>query len=131
MNRRIVSFTTLAFCSCLFLSGLVPAAKSQEPGAPGEKFQKIAQVLNLSPQQRSQLQPIIEAEAPKVKSITQDPNLSGKEKEKQLKAIHGQTDSLVKSILNPTQYKQWEQIRKDEIDQMKKGELMTAVGTSL
>lgn len=121
MKHRVVPFTALALFSCLFLSVLVPAVNSQEQGAPGEKFEKVAQVLNLSPQQRSQLQPIIEAEGPKVKSIAQDPNLSGKEKEKQLKAIHGQTDSLVKSILNPTQYKQWEQIRKDELGQMKKG----------
>ena len=40
---------------------------------------------------------------------------------KQLKSVHDQTDPLVKSILNPTQYKQWQTIRKDELDQIKKG----------
>ena len=84
-----------------------------------EKAQKVAQVLNLSPQQQSQLQPILEAEAPKVKAIVQDPNLSAKEKKKKLKAVHSQTDPLVKSILTPTQYGQWQTIRNDELEQLK------------
>lgn len=84
-----------------------------------EKAQKVAQVLNLSPQQQSQLQPILEAEAPKVKAIVQDPNLSAKEKKKKLKAVHSQTDPLVKSILTPAQYGQWQTIRNDELEQVK------------
>jgi len=47
-----------------------------------------------------------------------DPNLSSSEKKKKLKAVHSQTDPLVKSILNPTQYKQWEVIRKNEPAEM-------------
>ena len=85
-----------------------------------EKVKKVAQVLNLSPQQQSQLAPILQAEAPKIKAITDDPNLSPRDKKK-LKAVHEQTDPLVKSILNPTQYQQWEQIRKDELEDMKGG----------
>lgn len=145
MTNRIVAFSALAILA-ISLSALVPAVKCQEPqqtpppgaqqpplpgapqgappgaaqAAPGTKFSKIAQVLNLSPQQRSQLQPIVQAEAPKIQSIRQDPNLSGKEKAEKLKEVHGETDSLVKSILNPTQYKQWQQIRKVGIAKMKK-----------
>ena len=84
-----------------------------------EKAQKVAQILNLSPQQRSQLQPILEAEAPKVKAIVQDPNLSAKEKKKKLKTVQSQTDPLVQSILTPTQYGQWQTIRKDQLEQLK------------
>jgi F0F1-type ATP synthase delta subunit len=109
----------LAISICIF-GWVVPAAKSQQAQSPGEeKAQKVAQVLNLTPQQRSQLAPILDAEAPKVKSIVDDPNLSPSEKKKRLKAVHSQSDPLVKSILNPTQYKQWETIRKDELEQMK------------
>jgi hypothetical protein len=118
MKHRIVTITALAFSAFIFLS-VLSAAKSQaqEPGA--ERAQKIAQVLNLSPQQQSQLTPIIEAEAPKVQAIAQDTSLSGDEKVKKLKAVHAQTDPLVKNILTPVQYKQWETIRKDELENIK------------
>src|SRR5215469_1338627 len=84
-----------------------------------EKAQKVAQVLNLSQQQQSQLQPILESEAPKVQAIMQDPNLSASEKQKKLKTVHSQTDPLIKSILTPVQYEQWQRIRKTQLEQLK------------
>jgi hypothetical protein len=120
MKNRIVTTLAFAFCALIFLS-TVPTANSQTEGPGAEKVKKLAQVLNLSPQQQSQLAPILEAEGPKIKDVTSDPNLSPGEKKEKLKAVHAQTDPLVKSILNPTQYKQWEQIRKDEIENMKGG----------
>jgi|SRR5215472_3788612 len=119
MKQHTGTLTALAFSFCIILSVATAATTQQAQGPGAEKAEKIAQVLNLSPQQRSQLTPILEAEAPKVKAITQDPNLSPKQKKEKLKAVHAQTDPLVKSILNPTQYKQWETIRKDELEQMK------------
>jgi hypothetical protein len=120
MKNRIVTTLAFAFCALIFLSN-VPTANSQTEGPGAEKVKKLAQVLNLSPQQQSQLAPILEAEGPKIKDVTSDPNLSPGEKKEKLKAVHAQTDPLVKSILNPTQYKQWEQIRKDELENMKGG----------
>lgn len=120
MKNRVLLAVAMAVCWCVVVV-FVPAAQSQEQGAAAQKLQNLSQVLNLSPQQKSQLAPIVEAEAPKVQAIKNNPALSGKEKMKQLKSVHDQTDPLVKSILNPTQYKQWETIRKDEIEQMKSG----------
>jgi hypothetical protein len=48
----------------------------------------------------------------------QDPNLTPSEKKSKLKRIHSQTDPLVKSILNPTQYQQWQTIRNDELENL-------------
>jgi hypothetical protein len=132
MKNRVVTFSTFAIILAIASRFLVPGLKAQEPqpgaqqSAPqqapeGMKLEKLSQVLNLSPQQKSQLAPIVEAEAPKVQSIRKDPNLSGPEKAKKLEAVHGETDSLVKSILNPTQYKQWQQIRKVGVEHMKQG----------
>jgi hypothetical protein len=53
---------------------------------------------------------------PKVQAVLQDPNLTPKEKKSKLKHIHAQSDPLVQSILNPTQYQQWPTIRKDEME---------------
>jgi hypothetical protein len=120
MKRHTGLYAALVLGSCLLVAGRVQAAPSQEQGAATEKMQKVSQVLNLSPTQKSQLEPIIQAEAPKIQAIKTNPSLSGKAKMKELKAIHSQTDPQVKAILNPTQYKQWESLRKDEIDEMKK-----------
>ena len=120
MKHRVLLSAALAVCSCIFFV-YVPAAKAQQEGGAAQKLEKLSQVLNLSPQQKSQLAPIVEAEAPKVQAIKGNPSLSGKEKVKQLKSVHEQTDPLVKTILNPTQYQQWQTIRKDELDQIKKG----------
>jgi hypothetical protein len=115
MKHHIITSTAVAFGALVFFS-IAPIANSQTEGPGMEKVKKVAQVLNLSPEQKSQLAPILEAEAPKVKDVTSDPNLSPGEKKEKMKAVHAQTDPLVKSILNPTQYKQWEQIRKDELE---------------
>jgi len=87
MKHRVVTTTAVAFCVCLFLS-VLPMAESQTEGPGAEKVKKVAQVLNLSPQQQSQLAPILQAEAPKIKAITDDPNLSPRDKKKKLKAVH-------------------------------------------
>lgn len=109
----------LALCLCgAFARPATADAQDQGQAAAGPA-EKVAQVLNLSPQQKSQLEPILEAEGPKVKAVTEDPNLTPAQKKAKLKTVHAQTDPLVKSILNPTQYKQWQTIRNDELQQMK------------
>jgi len=126
----------------IVLIAMVPALLAQEPGAPPAgappppgaqagaeaaqagvetKVQDVAQVLALTPQQQSQLEPIVKAEQPKVQAIVHDPNLTGEEKAKKLEAVHKQTDPLVKTILNPTQYKQWEHIRSLGVEKLKAG----------
>jgi hypothetical protein len=104
---------------CLVVSLSAIARTQEQAPAPGqEKAEALAQVLNLSPQQESQLAPILRAEKPKVQAIMQDPNLSPSEKKSKLQHVHSQTDPLVKSILNPTQYKQWQTIRTDELENL-------------
>lgn len=109
--------TLITVCLAFLSSGL--AQTQQQPPTPGEeRAQALAQVLNLSPQQESQLAPILRAEKPKIQAIMQDPNLTPSEKKSKLQHVHSQTDPLVKSILNPTQYKQWQTIRNDELENL-------------
>ena len=115
-------FGTLVLSSSMFASTAAIGQMQEEPQGPmmqTEDAQAVAQILNLSPQQKSQLEPILQAEAPKVKTILTDPSLSPSQKKKQLKTVHSQTDPLVKSILNPSQYQQWETIRKNQLEQLK------------
>jgi hypothetical protein len=90
--------------------------KLQAQAGQGVKaFEQLAQQLNLTPQQKAQLVPILVAEAPKVKAIKADTSLTKVQKLQQLKMVHAQTAPQVKAILTPQQYQQLQEIRRQEI----------------
>jgi hypothetical protein len=114
MRQRMLMLGAIAVCSGVFL--LVNMVQAQ---TPEEKLQGLSQILGLSAQQKSQLLPILKAEAPKLEALKSDP--SKRDKRKEMKAIHEQSDPQIKAILSPTQYQQWKALRKQEIDKAKSG----------
>jgi hypothetical protein len=129
MNYRFAACAILVLCVYLVLSiplmaqtqssmersQTVTGSQAQAP----DKAQKISQALNLSPQQQSQVTPILENEEPKVQDIKNDTNLSTNERQSRIKKVYGETDKLMKPILSPVQWKQWEQYRKNELSNIK------------
>ncbi len=79
---------------------LAPTSFAQK-GAAMSKAQAIAQQLNLTPQQKEKILPILAAEVPKVHAIKNDNSFSTMQKMQQLRAIHQQTDPEMKAILSP------------------------------
>lgn len=129
MNYRSAACAALVLCVSLVLSIPVMAQKQSSmersqtatgsQAQAGDKAQKISQALNLSPQQQSQVTPILENEAPKVQGIKNDTNLSADQKKERIKKVYEETDKLVQPILTPVQWKQWEQYRKNELSDIK------------
>ena len=122
MKCHFAACETLVFCVCLVLSISAIAQMQTGTGSPtqaADKGQKISQALNLSPQQESQVTAILENEEPKVQDIRNDTNLSTDERQKKIKKVYEDTDKLVKPILTPIQWKQWEQYRKNELSNIK------------
>ena len=120
MNYRFAACAMLVLCVCLVLS--IPVMAKTATGSqaqPADKAQKISQALNLSSQQQSQVTPILENEEPKVQDIKNDTQLGADEKQARIKKVYEQTDKLVKPILSPVQWKQWEQYRKNELSNIK------------
>lgn len=93
---------------------LAPTSFAQKAGAMS-KAQAIAQRLNLTPQQKEKVLPILVAEAPKVNAIKNDNSLSSMMKMQQIRAIHQQTDPQMKAILSPEQYQKLKGIRQQAI----------------
>ena len=89
---------------------LAPTSFAQK-GDAMSKAQAMAQQLNLTPQQKEKILPILAAEVPKVHAIKNDNSLSKTQKMEQVKAIHQQTDPQMKAILSPEQYQKLKQIR--------------------
>jgi hypothetical protein len=106
MKKTIPVFTAVL---CILL---VPALTSNAQRAGGaSKVEAIAQQLNLTPQQKIKILPILRDEVPKVQAIKSDNSLSRIQKVQQIKAIHQQTDPQMKAILSPQQYEKLKAIR--------------------
>lgn len=116
MNRVAARVTILALAAGV-LTGIGSNALAQSP-TQAQKLQAVAKQLNLTPQQKMQLMPILEADAPKIEAIKSNTSLGPLQKLEQIKAIHAQSDPQVKAILNPQQYEQLQQIRQQEIHQV-------------
>jgi hypothetical protein len=100
-----------ALCFGLFLLA-GPTSFAQNKAA---KVQAIAQQLDLTPQQKGKILPILADEGPKVEAIKNDNSLSKVQKIQQIKAIHQQTDPQMKAILSQEQYQKLQAIRKQAI----------------
>src|SRR4029450_10044935 len=93
---------------------LAPTSFAQKGGAMS-KAQAIAQQLNLTPQQKEKILPILADELPKVNAIKNDNSLSRMQKMQQVRTIHQQTDPQMKAILSPEQYQKLNEIRQQTI----------------
>ncbi len=95
----------------------MPLLLSQPSSAQGKaaKLEGISQQLNLTPQQKTKILPILADEGPKVQKIKNDNSLSSMQKIQQIRAIHKQTDPQMKAILSPEQYQKLQTIRQQAI----------------
>jgi len=110
----------MSVASIAMLALLTPTSFAQKGGAMA-KAQAIAQQLNLTPQQKEKVLPILIDEAPKVQAIKNDNSLSRMQKMQQLRAIHQKSDPQMKAILSPQQYQKLQQIRRQTIREATQG----------
>src|SRR5262249_13935276 len=107
-NIRIIAATL-----CVAVFALTASTSSAQNKAA--KLQAISQQLNLTPQQKAKILPILADEGPKVEAIKNNNSLSGFQKMQQIRAIHQQTDPQMKAILSPDQYQKLQAIRQQAI----------------
>jgi periplasmic protein CpxP/Spy len=121
-----VKSTMIAIVATAFSIGL--AAGQQGPGEVGgpgpdrqeirAKLEKISAELNLTPQQKLQLLPILKEEAPELKAVKENASLGPIQKARQLRQISMAIDAKVLPILNPTQQEKWQAMRERERQEM-------------
>ena len=109
-NMKNHTQVVISELSIAMFAPLAPTSFAQKAGAMS-KAQAIAQQLNLTPQQKEKVLPILIDEVPKVQAIKNDNSLSKIQKMQQLRAIHQQTDPQMRAILSPEQYQKLKQIR--------------------
>ena len=112
MKNRI--HLVISAVSIAIFALLAPTSFAQKSGAMA-KAQAMAQQLNLTPQQKQKVLPILVDEVPKVQAVKNDNSLSKIQKMQQLRAIHQQTDPQMKAILTPEQYQKLRAMRQEAI----------------
>jgi Spy/CpxP family protein refolding chaperone len=109
--KNYIRSIAAALCFGTFVL-VAPTSFAQTKAA---KLQAISQQLNLTPEQKAKVLPILADEGPKVQAIKSDNSLSRMQKIQQIKAIHHQTDPQMKAILSPEQYQKLQAIRQQAI----------------
>jgi len=104
-----------AFASLTFTSYAQRAPAYAQNSAKLSKVEAISQQLQLTPQQKVKILPILKEELPKVEAIKNDNSLGKIQKVQQIRAIHQQTDPQMKAILSPAQYQKLQAIRQQAI----------------
>jgi len=120
MKQEIVLIGTLGLCLVALAAPGSPA-QTQGSATPAEKLDKLealSKQLNLTPDQKEKLLPILKAEAPKMQAIKDNTSLTGMQKLQQIRALHEQTEPQVKAILSQQQFDQLQKIRQQEIEKM-------------
>lgn len=122
MKHEIVLIGTLSLCLVAFVAPESPAqTQGSTTPTPAEKLDKLealSKQLNLTPEQKEKLLPILRAEAPKIQAIKDNTSLTGMQKLQQIRALHEQTEPQVKAILSQQQFDQLQKIRQQEIEKM-------------
>jgi Spy/CpxP family protein refolding chaperone len=108
---------------CIGLFAVLPQITFAQKGTAMSKAQAVAQQLNLTPQQKQKVLPILVDEGPKVQAIKNDNSLTKIQKIQQIRAIHQQTDPQMKAILTPEQYQKLRAIRQQTIREATEGRL--------
>jgi protein CpxP len=105
--KNYIRLIGTALCCGTFVL-VAPTSFAQTKAA---KLQAISQQLNLTPEQKAKVLPILAEEAPKVQAIKNDNSLSKIQKIQQIRGVHQQTDPQMKAILSPAQYEKLKTIR--------------------
>lgn len=82
-----------------------PHGKIHNPG-----IERMAQVLNLSDSQRTQIEPLLMSEHQKIRELREDSSLSPDDKRAKMKEIREDTMAQLESVLTPEQYSKWKEM---------------------
>ena len=125
MKKDAIRLTVAVFAVVATLALCIPIIAAQDTmGGPQgnpeamQRLEKMSAALQLTPQQKKQVAPIIMDEAPKVKALKSDTTMPPLQKAMKMRQISEATDAKMKPILNPQQYQTLMQMQAQERQQM-------------
>jgi len=127
MKKDAIRLTVVVFAVMAALALCTPIAAAQgNMGGQGpqgnpeamQRLEKMSAALQLTPQQKRQVAPVIMDEAPKVKALKSDTAMPPLQKAMKMRQISEATDAKLKPILTPSQYQTLMQMQAQERQQM-------------
>jgi Spy/CpxP family protein refolding chaperone len=120
MKKRIGLLSAVSLSAFFFAASTLPvrAQGTTSNAQKLEKLEALSKQLNLTPEQKAKLLPILKAEAPKMQAIKENSSLTKMQKVEQIRALHEQTNPQVQAILTPQQFQQLQEIRRQEVETM-------------
>jgi len=116
--KALVLLTAILMLPLLVQAQDASSMASPDKQAAMAKLQNMSAQLNLTPDQKKQMLPIMMEEASKMKALKSDTSLGPLQKAMQMKQLGADMDAKVKPILNPDQYQKFEAMRQQEREQM-------------
>src|SRR3954453_13002286 len=101
-------------------TGLLAFSLMAAPPQPRSQLQNMVEKLNVTPEQKTKLDPILDEDAKAVRAL-RSASLSDEERSQKTAAIRAETDTKIKPILTADQWKRLEQLREERKSQDKKG----------
>src|SRR3984893_17554202 len=131
--RKVDTFAGLTFALALALSSTATAQTSSteskqqaspdqsQRGSPrnrhrdrvGERLKWLSQHLNLTKDQKKQLQPILADEFKQMRAVGEDASLTQDQKREKMKQIHEASRPQVQAILTPEQQQKFAQMKEE------------------
>ena len=85
-------------------------AAPHHPMFRGPSIQRMALILNLTPDQKTKVEPIMDERDQKMRDIFQDNTLSRDDRMAKIQQIRSDTDTQLKPILTDEQFQKWQQM---------------------
>jgi periplasmic protein CpxP/Spy len=78
------------------------------PMDPAQRTQELTQRLNLTADQQTKVQQILQSESSQIESLRSDSSLSQQDRRGKMMDIHQATNTQIRAVLDPNQQKQWD-----------------------
>jgi Spy/CpxP family protein refolding chaperone len=108
--------------AALILTAILAAALFAAPqSGPRSQIQNMVDKLNVTPDQKAKLDPILDVDAKQVRALRGDSALSDEDRQKKTAAIRADTDTKIKPILTADQWTKLQELRAERKAQGKGG----------
>src|SRR5690242_10422485 len=87
---------------------------------PAKRTQHLTKKLNLSADQQSKVQGLLQDEQTQMEGMRQDTSGSQQDRRAKFMEVHKNTDDQIRAVLNPDQQKKWDEMLSERKDRMMK-----------
>ena len=81
------------------------------PADPAQRTQELTKKLNLTSDQQTKVQDILQSEHSQMESLRQDTSLSQQDRHAKMMDIHQSSDTQIRALLDSTQQKKWDEMQ--------------------